>query len=297
MTDHPQIFQGPMVRGMLEDRKTETRRIVSLRNCEFGTFGGGRIAQEFFDHHADFDKAWPDRGFPHSPGVYLNGYLHVPAHKPKRRCKVCRDRGWEETVHRLRPRVSSGDRLWVKENFAFARCSTDYETGGDDCWWKWDKDTYGPYDPHYLQGDPRTGIAASLHYEADGEDGNPSEFYMSHGNEIGWSPSIHMPRWASRLTLPVLATRIERLQEITDEAAKAEGVVFIHHPGTTLGWHWNPAEAAKGPDHCLLTARHAYGNLWQHINGAGAWNKNPWVTVTQYRVIKANIDAPEAAAA
>jgi hypothetical protein len=69
-----------------------------------------------------------------------------------------------------------------------------------------------------------------------------------------WKPSIFMWRWASRINLKVKSTRVERLHDITEAGAKAEGVA-------SLG---------------------AYMILWEQINGRGSWDKDPWVTVIQF---------------
>lgn len=79
---------------------------------------------------------------------------------------------------------------------------------------------------------------------------------------ITWRPSIHMPRWASRITLEVTAVRVERLQDISEADARAEGI-------TPLANH--PSDVA------------AYRELWEQINGAGSWDANSWVWVVDFR--------------
>lgn len=105
-----------------------------------------------------------------------------------------------------------------------------------------------------------------------------------------WRPSIFMPRWASRITPPVLSVRVERLQSITEMDARAEGMAHrdagTDRYGQPLpGWSWRDphpvdAEPSFGWEHCLGTARHAFGNLWNEINGKRpgcSWEANPWV--------------------
>lgn len=94
-----------------------------------------------------------------------------------------------------------------------------------------------------------------------------------------WRPSIHMPRWASRITLEVTAVRVERLQDITEDDARAEGVT------QTDGRWWDGApHAVKGTPRALPTAREAYADLWDAINGKRApWSSNPWVWVVSFR--------------
>ena len=89
--------------------------------------------------------------------------------------------------------------------------------------------------------------------------------------------SIHMPRWASRITLEVTAVRVERLQDITDEDAKAEGVelaaAFASFVFDTQG-----QRAARKSAY-----RSAFADLWEEINGSGSWEANPWVWVVEFR--------------
>jgi len=84
-------------------------------------------------------------------------------------------------------------------------------------------------------------------------------------------PSIHMPRWASRLTLIVDSVKVERLQEISEEDARAEGI-----PADYL-------EHIHGPN--------GFRDLWNSLHGPDAWAANPWVAAISFRTIHANIDA------
>jgi hypothetical protein len=102
-----------------------------------------------------------------------------------------------------------------------------------------------------------------------------------------------MPRWASRLTLIVTGVKIERVQDISEEDAKAEGALW--HDGHGVGhsgWRHNPNDGVVFP-----TCRGAFRRLWVCINGTEAWDENPYVVALTFRTIKANIDAPEAKAA
>jgi hypothetical protein len=94
-----------------------------------------------------------------------------------------------------------------------------------------------------------------------------------------WRPSIHMPRWASRITLEVTDVRVERLQDITEEDAKAEGA---------------EARAHGVDDAAAFGLRHRVGfaDLWESINGAGSWDANPWV----WRIAFKRIDQAKEAA-
>jgi hypothetical protein len=105
-----------------------------------------------------------------------------------------------------------------------------------------------------------TGTAVS--YRADGE-------MLPHFREQGckWRPSIHMPRWAARILLEVTAVRVERLQEISEADAIAEGCKATHH-----------GDGSSATD--------AYQYLWDSINGKRegcSWDANPWVWVIEFR--------------
>jgi len=99
---------------------------------------------------------------------------------------------------------------------------------------------------------------------------------------VGWIPSIHMFRWASRITLEVVSVRVERLQEISEEDAKAEGVGH----GFQLNGGWPDYQHIKGGV-CELTqdtARMSFATLWDSINGKKhPWESNPWVWVVEFR--------------
>lgn len=102
-----------------------------------------------------------------------------------------------------------------------------------------------------------------------------------------WRPSIHMPRWASRLTLEVLEVRVERLHEITEDGAKAEGAALMDFDG---GPWWSCVGASR-PDLCMRTARGSFANLWGSIygfereRGDYGWAANPLVWVCTFKVV------------
>ena len=91
-----------------------------------------------------------------------------------------------------------------------------------------------------------------------------------------WKPSIHMPRWASRITLEIESVRVERLQEISEEDAMAEGVILGEdrsHSHAELGLKYRPAMTA-------------YFALWESINGPGSWDANLWVWVITFKRVQ-----------
>lgn len=95
-------------------------------------------------------------------------------------------------------------------------------------------------------------------------------------NELLWRPSIHMPRWASRLCLEVTDVRVERLQDITANDAEAEGV-----REAALGeMVWS---GMFGLDRKRCPAKTAFAVLWDEISGQGAWSANPWIWVLDFQ--------------
>lgn len=98
-------------------------------------------------------------------------------------------------------------------------------------------------------------------------------------------PGIHMPRWASRLTLTVTDVRVERLQDISEADADAE-CFGGNFPGDVLPEVFPGDREQYGH----LSMAQCYGRLWDHINGAGAWEANPWVVAYTFTVHHGNID-------
>lgn len=141
------------------------------------------------------------------------------------------------------PYGEQGDYLWVKETFCTASFAHDSGT--------------------------------AVGYRADTTDGGKAMLRFMRAKQ--WKPSIFMPRWASRITLKMTGLRAERLQEINEIDAIAEGVT---HPA----WYkpaYDDAPSYKG----------GYRMLWDNINGEGSWDLNPFVWVLEFSVIKQNIDA------
>ncbi len=110
-----------------------------------------------------------------------------------------------------------------------------------------------------------------------------------------WRPSIHMPRWASRITLLVTDVRVQRLQDISEEDAIAEGMKWEGPmpengmeglwiaPGTRRGY--GPTQADREMEKWASKAREAYRFTWEHINGPGSWDTNPWVAAISFERI------------
>lgn len=146
---------------------------------------------------------------------------------------------WDQKTERLFcPYGAPGDRLWVRETF---KATTDFVTG----------------EPAWM-------------YRADDTPEQDAAYPIR-----GWRPSIFMPRAASRITLEVAGVRVERLQAITEDDARAEGV-----PQNHLGQYMPAYPRAAGWGH----ARDAFESLWDSINGKRApWQSNPWVWVVDFK--------------
>ena len=104
-------------------------------------------------------------------------------------------------------------------------------------------------------------------------------------DEYKWKPSIHMPRLASRITLGITDIRVERLQQISDEDAIAEGIECVGGEYSCCPWrNYRKGQAGEMNLHCSSPDR-SYMTLWESINGPGSWKENPWVWVVSFRVV------------
>lgn len=179
------------------------------------------------------------------------------------------DTGWK------RFRYSAGDRLYVREAW---RVSSMHDKTA----------------PRDLK--PRT---MTIFFEAGGSIANqdaPGNWKPAVWPEIGDRPewagkfrqAMHMPRWASRITLEVTGVKVERLQDCSEADAYAEGIAKIGRFYGVPEAEWDSATTRSAVD--------AYANLWDDINGPGAWDKNPWVAAYTFRPILGNIDQIERAA-
>jgi len=223
----PILFSGPMVRALLDGRKTQTRRVLKPQppkddlGYDIGTVRG----PEWY-HPAVVGKDGELEPGQQVWGVYDD---------------------WGEWGARVP--YMPGDLLWVRE--------------------RWSDELLAPGEVYYY--------ATAL------EDGLRADEVA----EIRWRPSIHMPRWASRITLEVTAVRVQRLQEITDEDALAEGVTKVRdHCYVIRGIDYDEI----GLCHSCPIAR--FAKLWDSLNaerGFG-WDQNPWVIALTFVVHQQNVD-------
>ena len=205
MKEHPILFSGPMVRAILDGRKTQTRRVINPQP---------KVVHDFY----------PD-GTLLTERLFRNG--------GRIRC----------------PYGVRGDRLWVRE------------TWGEGF-------TYaGEYPVVMYRADGKSLIKSSAKGLIE------DKFYCGRPpDDMHWKPSIHMPRWASRITLEVVDLHVQPIQTISKQDAIAEGV---------SEWEDDP----KG----------AFRALWDSINADRApWGSNPWVWAVAFRRIYTNPSAEPA---
>lgn len=211
MADRPIIFSGPMVRALLDGRKTQTRRVLKLYPSADGKRFTVHPPEELIELEA---------------GEFRAGICHYAS------------TGALSGPYKIGYAV--GDRLWVRE-----RCLT-------------------------ISGPRYRGVR----YLADQADDGELDRAAEGGQwDVKSRPSIHMPRWASRLTLTVTDVRVQRLQEIGEADAEAEGAL-----------------RSLDVDSCRFTHLGGFKTIWRTIHGEHAWVDNPWVVAPTFTVERRNID-------
>jgi hypothetical protein len=147
------------------------------------------------------------------------------------------------------PQGKPGDRLWVKETHYIV----------------------------YAQGNKNNHVI-EIDYKA-----NPN--YTKRMCPQKWRPSIHMPRWASRILLEVKTVGAERVQRITSDDAIAEGIEYMD---CDLGRRWRCYTEPDSwyPEGKGTAPIHSFASLWNSIHGPDAWLANPWVWKTEFKVLE-----------
>ena len=210
MNEKPIIFSGPMVRAILDGRKTQTRRVV---------------------------KPQPDKVFDGSPWKFRHSIRQGHSGHDRLAC----------------PYGVPGDRLWVREAWSLDPCPG----------------------PNY-RGGPMLDKGEVMYRATDGWAGP-------------WRPSIHMPRRASRITLEVTKVRVERLEQISEGDAVAEGARKFDELEPSSHRYANPAKWSMEENRtkeaeCLTSARWAFANYWEKLNAKRSpWSSNPWVWVVEFK--------------
>lgn len=248
----PILFSGPMVRALLDGRKTQTRRLFKLPTK---THSGGPIYERKDMGGWEATTLGGGGCFTIGPGGECIAVQEHPAiwH---RTTGVCAGAPY-----------AVGGLLWVRETTVIAPP-------------RWTDTPANPRGPHRQE----------TAYLADND-------CMEAARDYGLkkTPSIFMPRWASRITLEITDVRVQRLQDISEADAIAEGVSKIR----------DNCYAIKGFDYDLSGLGHnnsiiPFAKLWERINGPGkeingewvsAWELNPWIVALTFNVHKLNIDA------
>ena len=241
MKERPILFSAPMVRAILAGTKTQTRRVVKGAPEDWSPVQPQVYAPTIVDRHG-FEQPGPDAfGAGDAQGQH---WIRCPYGQP-------------------------GDLLWVRETWGY-RCSSSTQQSGlfmntvgyraDDA-----RQTFGPM--------PMDGVG--LPQQRDRAPDEAHEKWEAYLNRYWrqWRPSIHMPRWASRITLEVTDVKVERLQDISEADAIAEGTPGGH--GAIPGYTYN------------ATPTEHYKLLWESINGPGSWEANPWVWCVSFRRVPA----------
>ena len=211
MKDYPILFSAPMVRAIMEGRKTQTRRGLKKQ--------------------PNIDQNTGDYLF-----TFSNGAQEVSPIEE-----------WAEMqIHSKCPYGQIGDRLWVRETWA-----------------------------RQLDG--------KFIYRADCQDFEKAD-YTATG---AWKPSIHMPRAAARITLEITYIRLERLQDISESDAVAEGVEsWVEERWKSAPTHYKIYYREPGDDSTYSsTAKCSFETLWQSINGPESWEENPFVWVIEFKQV------------
>jgi hypothetical protein len=245
----PILFSAPMVRALLEGRKTQTRRVLKFAKEDVG-------APEFTDYAIAIEPRDVPKGFQ----IFYNDVFDPESDEPIDRWRYYDD---------IAAPYAVGDVLWVRETWA--------NTVNVNQMYPW------PDRPHIVTDSDDGSVFSAYIYRADGDwhwcDGDGFSAKKSY-----WKPSIFMPKAACRLFLKVKSVRAERLQEISEADAIAEGIERVKPDGVisfksyTKQWSSN----AVFPYSSFMT-------LWQSINGPESWAANPWVWVVEFE----KCDKPE----
>jgi hypothetical protein len=257
--ERPILFSAPMVRSILDGTKTQTRRIIKpqppempVPNCH--PSHKQKHAAPYLDAYCGGQRTEKNpRG--HS-GEWCWWQVDDQACPPNFKCKF----------------GVPGDRLWVRETWA--------KTTNVDGQMDW------PGRPHIRLKDADDGDEPfeAIIYRADGEwewcDGDGFRSGKSY-----WRPSIYMPRAASRILLEITDIRVERLQDITEDDAVAEGLHIFKEGDGNLYYSALSDDWFGDFEKWHLDPRDAYHALWESINGPDSWDASPFVWVLNLRNI------------
>jgi len=272
--DRPILFSDAMVKGLLREAehpgagKRQTRRLLTPMNVTM--MGGGGLSGDPITTYRP-SREHLREALLHAKGMRTIEHVmtwHQDASDFEGATFVRRI--WMASVS---PCVA--DRLWVRETWAVGACA----------------EGLAPAELHPGFWSGERSDNGGLWYRAGGE---PSHPVTPRGV---WRAPIHMPRWASRLTLTVTDVRVQRLQDMegqhpSESDAIAEGIRAIHHGD---GAYYYSAFRDDPHPKNWRDPTDAFRELWDSLNGkraGAAWNDNPWVVALTFSVALRNIDAP-----
>ncbi|HBP0200255.1 hypothetical protein FA137_06985 [Pseudomonas aeruginosa] len=241
MKERPILFTGPMVRAIIEGRKTVTRRVMKYQPHEDASVTVGNYNVTVVDRHGE-----------QQPGPEAFGAWWSDG---ERGC-IC-------------PHGEPGDRLWVRETWTDVNLC-----GAPALAYRADEDIRDLMEePGFL--DDR----GAFNYDDPRVKPYPFACWYADLDQARWRPSIHMPRWASRILLEITAVRVERLQDISDDQAEAEGVERPENITNVDVWDGAERELFNA----MNQPRARFRRLWSDINGSESWDSNPWVWCIEFK--------------
>lgn len=250
------IFNGEMVRAILDGRKTQTRRVMKVQPSD-----GFHPTHNGYD--LDLNAHWC------TPGVVdKNGYLQ-PAKKDVFGVA-------DENEGYACPFGVVGDRIWVRETWGVV--SHELDEDGRIQPWSPDRPATAIHEMPFGNG----YYSGHAIYAADGDFAWGDDDGYEDGRSC-WKPSIHMPRAACRILLEVTGVRVERLNSISQEDAQAEGMELT-------GWRPTYSDPDSGGE--VWTPYDNFAQLWESIYGEENWQANPWVWVIEFKVVPNVQDNP-----
>jgi len=243
--ERPILYSTPMVQALLDGTKTQTRRVMVPQPQESYSVDYGPCGATTRRSYG-----WEWKGRPDDLGVQIPG----------------------DSIAGLCPHGLVGGRLWVRETWRTHERPEDHVDGvlfaAD-----------GSFVPIENSREAADRWVAANHVR-EAQSTRAARFPMPTKRATGWRPSIHMPRWASRITLEITDVRVERAMDISDEDIVSEGI----------------AEYAKGKGLVWSTPdrrRALWADLWDGVNlgrkgGDYAWDRDPWTWVIAFRRLEAN---------
>lgn len=248
MKERPILMSGPTIRAILDDRKTAMRRVAGTPPAGSESVlkrPGDTFANTFWN-----GEQWETQNIEVS-SYCLCHTRQMRRYNPPTNTGKIEWYQWESSPFYC-PYGKPGDRLWVRETWA----------------------TPGNYD-HIKPSDLIDTMCHEIVYRA-------TELYPVYYN---WRPSIHMPRWASRITLEITGVKVERLQDISEEDALAEGLYTLSNRDGTF-YNYN---SGIEPRYWWTDPISAFVALWQSINGKRPgcnWDSDPLVWVIEFKRIE-----------